>query len=149
MQNNSHAYFHFKFHLQALPTILFPLIEALPKCSTFWTLCNPTPCSNHLNLNRAILPTPFFLERAYFCESGKIICLPKSYLYLPFFFFFFFDIFLFFFGKRRRRRAATARPSPSSRPRPPRPPAAHHPGLGPVGAPPVNPSLPALDPHLS
>ena len=65
-----------------------------------------------LNLILAILPTPFFLGQAHFCESGKIIPVPNSFSNLSFLPFFF--LFIFCFDKRIRDREREGALQPSS-----------------------------------
>ena len=69
-----------------------------------------------LNLILAILPTPFFLGQAHFCESGKIIPVPNSFSNLSFLPFFF--LFIFCFDKRIRDREREGALQPSSQAKP-------------------------------
>ncbi len=81
--NFAHKFYH-----------LFP--ELYQNSQHFWTFPNLASYSNHLNLNQinlnlilSIMPLLFFLDQAHFCNSGKIIPMPKffaTHFFSPLFF---------------------------------------------------------------
>ena len=114
LQINPKAFVISILGLQLVLIFFYRFIEALPKCSTFsetsdsYSLFKPFELNSNVNL--AILPTPFFLERAHFCEPGKIIPMPK---FFPKPLFLFFSLFLFLLKNEREGNGREREPAPA------------------------------------